>query len=63
MDGKENCIQAVVHNDESGQPHLHYCFIPVVPDVKRNGEKICCNELINRTELRNFHPALQKYLY
>lgn len=61
--GEENCIQAIVHQDESGQPHLHYCFVPVVPDAKHNGEKICCNELINRTELRNFHPALQKYLY
>lgn len=61
--GKENCIQAIVHQDESGQPHLHYCFIPVVKDKKYNREKICCNELITRAELRNFHPAFQKYLY
>lgn len=60
--GEENCIQAIVHNDESGQPHLHYCFIPAVPDTKHGGEKICANNVINRKELRNFHPDLQRYL-
>lgn len=60
--GEENCIQAIVHNDESGQPHLHYCFIPVVPDAKHGGEKICANDVINSKELRNFHPDLLRYL-
>ena len=60
--GEKNCIEAIVHNDESGQPHLHYCFIPVVADRKRGGEKICANDVINKKELRNFHPALDKYL-
>ena len=60
--GEKNCIQAVVHKDESGSAHMHYCFIPVVEDKKHGGEKICCNDVLNRTELRNFHPALQKYL-
>ena len=27
--GKENVVQAIVHDDEGGQPHLHFCFIPV----------------------------------
>lgn len=60
--GEQNCVQAVVHNDESGQPHLHFCFIPVVPDRKHGGEKVCANDVLNRAELRNFHPALQHYL-
>ena len=60
--GEENCIQAVVHSDESGQPHLHYCFIPVTQDKKHGGAKVCANDVLNRAELRNFHPALQKYL-
>lgn len=60
--GEENCIQSVVHNDEAGQPHLHYCFIPVVPDRKHGGEKICANDVLNREELRSFHPDLQKHL-
>lgn len=60
--GENNCVQAVVHADESGQPHLHYCFIPVLPDLKHGGEKICAHDLLNRSELRNFHPDLQKHL-
>ena len=59
--GEENCIQAIVHNDEV-QPHLHYYFIPTAPDKKHGREKICANDVLNRKELRNFHPALQKYL-
>jgi len=64
--GEENTVQAIVHQDESGQPHLHYCFIPVASDLKhggeKSGEKICANDILNRRELRDFHPALQKHL-
>lgn len=60
--GAENAIQAVVHKDEGGRPHLHYVFIPVVPDLKHGGEKICANNVIDPKELRSFHPALQKHL-
>lgn len=61
--GEENVIQAVVHDDEGGQPHLHFCFIPVVEDKKHEqGEKVCANDVLDRRELRNFHPDLQKYL-
>lgn len=60
--GKENVVSAVVHGDEGGQPHLHFCFIPAVPDKKHGGEKICANDVLNRKELNDFHPALQKYL-
>lgn len=60
--GEKNIVQAIVHSDESGQPHLHCCFIPVAPDIKHGGEKICAKEILNRTELQNFHPALQNHL-
>lgn len=63
--GEENCVQAIVHNDESGQPHIHFYFIPVVPDTNPKHiqtEKICANDLINPKELRNFHPDLQRHL-
>lgn len=60
--GQENVIQAIVHNDESGQPHLHFDFIPVAPDEKHQCEKICANDVLNRKELRNFHPDLQNHL-
>lgn len=61
--GKENVVQAVVHDDEGGQPHMHFCFIPVVEDKKHEqGEKVCANAVLDRRELRNFHPDLQKFL-
>ena len=60
--GEKNCVQAVVHNDEGGQPHMHFLFIPATSDQKHGGEKICANDVLNKTELRNFHPALQKWL-
>ena len=60
--GAENAIQSIVHYDEGGRPHLHYVFIPVVPDPKHGGEKICANDVLNPKELRCFHPALQKHL-
>jgi len=60
--GKANTVLAVVHSDESGQPHLHYNFIPAVIDSKRGGEKICANDVLNRAELRDFHHAWEKHL-
>ena len=27
--GEKNVISAEVHKDESGQPHMHFCFIPI----------------------------------
>ena len=52
-----------VHDDEGGQPHLHFCFIPVEEDLKHEqGYKICANDVLDRRELRNFHPDLQRYL-
>ena len=60
--GEANTVQAIVHNDESGEPHLHYCFIPVSEDKKHGGEKICAKEVLTRHELREFHPALQAHL-
>lgn len=61
--GEENVVQAIVHDDEGGQPHLHFCFIPVEEDLKHEqGYKICANDVLDRRELRNFHPDLQRYL-
>ena len=53
--GKENVVQAIVHDDEGGQPHLHFCFVPVVEDPKHEqGYKICANDILDRRELRGF---------
>lgn len=61
--GEENCVQAVVHKDESGSPHLHWLGMPVVEDKKHEqGLKVCCNNVINRQDLRTFHEDLDKFL-
>lgn len=60
--GEKNVISAVVHRDESGKSHMHYCFIPAVADKKRGGEKLCVNDVLTPREMNNFHPALQKHL-
>ena len=60
--GVNNVISAVVHNDESGQPHLHFNFIPAIYDFGKEREKVCANEVLDRAELRNFHGLLQQYL-
>ena len=60
--GRENTIQSIVHYDESGRPHLHHYFIPASYDAKHNRYKICAAEVLTPLELRNFHPALDRFL-
>lgn len=48
-----------------GRPHLHFVFMPVVPDdnpLHWQTEKICVNDVLNPEELRRFHPEYQQYL-
>ena len=59
--GKKNIISAYVHKDEV-TPHIHFCFIPVVIDKKKNIEKVSAKELITREHLQKFHIKLDKYL-
>lgn len=59
--GTDNCVRATVHMDEA-QPHMHYDFIPAVSDPKHGGFKICANDVLNRHEMRNFHPQFQKFM-
>ena len=59
--GKENCVSADVHYDET-TPHLHYTFIPVVLDQKKMREKVSRKELFTLKELYSFHDDLSNYL-
>jgi hypothetical protein len=59
--GKENVISAYVHKDEV-TPHLHFSFLPVVPDQRRGGEKISAKEAVNLRDLQRFHGDLDRYL-
>jgi len=67
--GERNVISAYVHMDET-TPHMHFLFVPVVPDNKWNEknpdkeprEKVCAKELMNKTEMSVFHKEFQRYL-
>lgn len=59
--GAENCVSADVHFDES-TPHLHFTFIPVVFDEKKQREKVSRKELFTLKELYSFHDDLEKHL-
>lgn len=61
--GEQNIVVSAVHMDET-TPHMHCLFMPVKNDTKHEGftEKLCAKEVINRQDLRNFHPDLNKYL-
>ncbi len=58
--GKNNVVSAFVHMDEIGQtPHMHFCFVPV-QKLEDGTEKLNAKAVVDRNELRQFHPALQK---
>lgn len=60
--GKENCISAYVHNDET-TPHLHFCFIPIAKNSKFRGkivDKLSAKEVLTKADLKTFHKELQE---
>lgn len=60
--GESNVISAWVHKDEMGQPHLHFCFIPICIDKKKGIEKVAAKEVLTRTELRSIHKDMAIYM-
>lgn len=59
--GQENVVAAVVHYDET-TPHLHYAFIPVVFDAKKERYKVSAKEVLTRHDLQTFHDDLDQDL-
>ena len=59
--GKENAMAAVVHYDET-TPHLHYAFVPVVFDAKKERYKVSAKEVLTRHDLQTFHDDLDQDL-
>lgn len=57
-----HCVSAYCHYDEStaGRPHLHFLFVPVFYDKKKDIYKVSANELVDRKALTVFHDALSK---
>ena len=56
--GKQNVISAYVHMDET-TPHMHFAFVPVVYDRKKDREKVSAKECVTRADLKEFHTDLQ----
>ena len=59
--GENNCVSADIHYDET-TPHLHYCFIPVVFDEKKQREKVDRKSIFTLKELKTFHNDLQSHI-
>ncbi|WP_099045197.1 MobV family relaxase [Leuconostoc citreum] len=59
--GQENAVAAVVHYDET-TPHLHYAFVPVVFDAKKERYKVSAKEVLTRHDLQTFHDDLDQDL-
>lgn len=59
--GEQNVLSANVHNDET-TPHMHFAFVPVVWDEKKQYEKVSAKEILNRKELQTFHQDLDTFL-
>ena len=59
--GRENVISAYVHMDET-TPHMHFAFIPVVFDKKKEIYKVSAKQLLTKTELKRMHPDLTRHL-
>jgi hypothetical protein len=59
--GKDNVVSAYVHKDEN-QPHMHFAFVPVVRDKKKNDLKVSAKECVTRNDLKNFHDKLSSHM-
>lgn len=59
--GEKNVVSANVHMDET-TPHMHFDFVPVVWDEKKQREKVSAKEVLTRKELQNFHQDLDIFL-
>ena len=50
-----------MHLDET-TPHLHFDFMPFVPDEKNGGKKLCAQNMETPSTLGSMHKKLQVYL-
>ena len=57
--GKENVVSAHVHMDESGQPHMHFAFVPIVYDKEKERYTVNAKKCVTRADLKEFHPWLE----
>lgn len=63
--GVENVISAYVHLDENlakGHAHMHFAFIPVAYDTKRERFKVSAKEVVSKAELKSIHKDMEAFL-
>lgn len=59
--GADNVISAYVHLDEV-TPHMHFSFVPVIYDAKKDVLKVSAKQKISKSDLKSFHGDLQNHL-
>ena len=59
--GEDNVISAYVHRDEN-EDHMHFSFVPVVYDVKKERLTVSAKMKISLTDLQTLHPYLTKVM-
>ena len=59
--GLRNVVSAYIHKDEA-RPHMHFAFVPVAMDKKKNREKLCSKDIIGRDDMLTFHDELDAYM-
>lgn len=63
---EQNVVSAWVHKDEpQAMPHMHFCFMPIQRTVDKNNhdiEKLNAKAILNRQELKEIHPFMERYL-
>lgn len=57
----ENILTATVHLDET-TPHMHFGFIPIAYDKKKDRYTVSAKLVSNRTDLQTFHKDLSNHM-
>ena len=61
VENGKNIVSAFVHKDEV-TPHMHFAFVPVVADKKRDRYKVSAKEAVTVSDLRTIHKSMQQEL-
>ena len=61
VENGKNIVSAFVHKDEV-TPHMHFAFVPVVADKKRDRYKVSAKEAVTVADLRTIHKSMQQAL-
>lgn len=56
---EKNVVSSYVHMDEI-TPHMHFAFVPVVHDQKKDVDKVSAKELLTKKDLQSFHRQLDE---